>query len=154
MILIIILTITSLGINMFLITNPLSIGVAILCIALSVSLLFSYSISSWLAFLIFLIYVRGILVIFIYFVAVTPNQTINIIKILTILIITFSILFSLVIITNINPIYYNTYHIQTNIFYLIPNTPILIILATILLITIVIVVKLTINAKGPIRPFN
>ena len=52
---------------------------------------------------------------------------------------------------NIHPI--SKYTILANVFYLKSNTPTLIILATILLITIVIVVKLTINIKGPIRPF-
>jgi len=148
-----ILIISSLAINRFIIINPLSIGVSILFIALTVAMLFSFSISSWLAFLIFLIYIRGILVIFSYFVSLTPNQTINILSLILILISTYLILIILSFIISIktNPLSY--YILQSNIFYLESNSPLLLILALILLTTIIIVVKLTINTKGPIRPF-
>lgn len=154
MTLILILVILSLAINIFLIINPLSIGISILLMALIVAILFSYSISSWIAFLIFLIYIRGILVIFSYFVSLTPNQTINILYITTTTLLTYLVLNSTLIALNINTQLSSYYTTQTNIFYLEPNSPILIILAIILLITIIIVVKLTITNKGPLRPFN
>lgn len=150
---ILILIISSLTINIFLIINPLSIGITILFTALIVAILFSYSISSWISFLIFLIYIRGILVIFSYFVSLTPNQTINIISIILILSTTFFILIILTILSNSKSLSSHLYIPQTNIFYLQPNSPTLILLAIILLITIIIVVKLTINTKGPLRPF-
>jgi len=148
-----ILIISSLALNIFIIINPLSIGVSILFIALTVATLFSFTISSWLAFLIFLIYIRGMLVIFSYFVSLTPNQTINILSLIIILISTYIILITIRIIISIKPNPLSTYILQSNIFYLESNSPLLIILASILLITIIIVVKLTINTKGPIRPF-
>jgi len=153
MILITTLIILSLSINIFIIINPLSIGISILLIALIVSILFSYSISSWIAFLIFLIYIRGILVIFSYFVSLTPNQTLNILTILLILSTTFLSLLTLTLILHIKPQSIYLYTTQSNIFYLKSNAAILIILASILLITIIIVVKLTITTKGPLRPF-
>lgn len=149
-----ILIILSISINIFIIINPLSMGVSILFIALTVAILFSYSMSSWIAFLIFLIYIGGILVIFSYFVSLTPNQTINILSIILILTTTYIILFSIITINNIKPEFSPIYTIQSNSFYLKSNSSILILLATILLITIIIVVKLTINFKGPLRPFN
>lgn len=149
-----ILIISSLAINIFIILNPLSIGITILFIALSVAILFSHSISSWIAFLIFLIYVRGILVIFSYFVSLTPNQTTNIISIIITLSFTFLILLSLSYVINIKSLSSSFYNIQSNIFYLKSNSPRLILLALVLLLTIIIVVKLTINTKGPLRPFN
>jgi len=148
------LIILSISINIFIIINPLSIGVSILFIALTVAILFSYSISSWIAFLIFLIYIGGILVIFSYFVSLTPNQTINILSIILILSSTYIILLSIITINNIKPKFSPLYIIQSNSFYLKSNSSILVLLATILLITIIIVVKLTINFKGPLRPFN
>lgn len=148
------LIISSLAINIFIILNPLSIGITILFIALTVATLFSYSMSSWVAFLIFLIYVRGMLVIFSYFVSLTPNQTTNIVSIIITLSITFFILLTLSYITNTKSILSTLYSIQSNIFYLKSNSPRLILLALILLLTIIIVVKLTINTKGPLRPFN
>jgi len=148
------LIILSISINIFIIINPLSIGVSILFIALTVAILFSYSISSWIAFLIFLIYIGGILVIFSYFVSLTPNQTINILSIILILSSTYIILLSIITINNIKPKFSPLYIIQSNSFYLKSNSSILVLLATILLITIIIVVKLTINFKGPLRPVN
>lgn len=154
MTLIITLIILSLSINIFLILSPLSIGITILFIALIVATLFSHAISSWIAFLIFLIYIGGILVIFSYFVSLTPNQTINIIYILVIITITLITLGILSSLLSLKATPITTYVIQSNIFYLKPNSTLLILLATILLITIIIVVKLTITNKGPLRPFN
>jgi len=136
-----ILIISSLALNIFIIINPLSIGVSILFIALTVATLFSFTISSWLAFLIFLIYIRGMLVIFSYFVSLTPNQTINILSLIIILISTYIILITIRIIISIKPNPLSTYILQSNIFYLESNSPLLIILASILLITIIIVIK-------------
>jgi len=96
----------------------------------------------------------GILVIFSYFVSLTPNQTINILSIILILSSTYIILLSIITINNIKPKFSPLYIIQSNSFYLKSNSSILVLLATILLITIIIVVKLTINFKGPLRPFN
>lgn len=148
-----ILLISSLAINIFIIISPLSIGITILFIALSVAIIFSCAISSWIAFLIFLIYVSGILVIFSYFVSLTPNQSTNLISIFITISSTFIILFLLSLVTYIkspSPVIYFT---QSNIFYLKQNSSILILLALILLLTIIIVVKLTTNTKGPLRSF-
>jgi len=153
MTLILILVISSLAINIFIIINPLSIRISILFIALSVAGLFSYSISSWIAFLIFLIYIRGILVIFSYFVSLTPNQTTNLISLITIIFSSFITLLLLSFILNIKTLTISFHSIQLNIFYLQHNTPSLILLAITLLLTIIIVVKLTINTQGPLRPF-
>jgi NADH-ubiquinone oxidoreductase chain 6 len=149
-----ILIISSIAINIFIIINPLSIGISILLIALTVATIFSYTISSWISFLIFLIYIRGILVIFSYFVSLTPNQSTNLLSIIIILISTFITLFFLTIIFNITTLSAPFYHIQSNTFYLKSNTATLILLALILLFTIIIVVKLTTNIKGPLRPFT
>ena len=147
------LIIISLAINIFLIIRPLSIGVTILFIALIVAILFSYAISSWIAFLIFLIYIGGILVIFSYFVSLTPNQSINILYIILTISITILTIYLLTSLISIKPQPLSFYSTQSNIFYLKLNSPILILLALILLITIIIVVKLTTTNKGPLRPF-
>jgi NADH-ubiquinone oxidoreductase chain 6 len=148
------LIILAISINIFIIINPLSIGISILLIALLIAILFSYSMSSWVAFLIFLIYISGILVIFSYFVSLRPNQTINILSIIITILVTYSTLYIIIASLNIKPQSITLYNPQPNIFYLQLNSPVLIILALILLITIIIVVKLTITNKGPLRPFN
>jgi NADH-ubiquinone oxidoreductase chain 6 len=140
--------------SIYILSNPLSIGLAILLIALIISAIFALSITSWLSFLIFLIYVGGILVLFSYFVAITPNQTLP------------AIYTSIILIASIIPIYLVTKKLslappifllsnhKINILYINSTTWTLIILATLLLITIIIVVKITINFKGPLRPFK
>jgi len=134
-----------------LILSPINLGLTILIIALSTSIIFALIYSSWIAFLLFLIYIRGILIIFAYFVTLSPNIPINISKpiLITIPIITYIIFLE-------NSLYppLTTFQININTFYspLTRNT--LIILALVLLLTIVIVVKITSSTKGPLRPFN
>lgn len=145
---IILLSISS---TMLLAISPLSIGIIILVISVMLTLIFSSLISSWIAFLIFLIYVRGILVIFAYFVSLIPNQHTNIIS----LYVPFITSVILIIITSKNIFIPN----QTktlkfiNTFYSENNSSILIILAIALLLAIVVVVKIVTSNKGPLRPF-
>lgn len=130
--------------------RPLNIGIIILGISLILTLIYSQILTSWIAFLIFLIYIGGILVIFTYFVALTPNQQTNV-SLIPIVLIFFS---SLLVITINKPIpisMTNRKFIYT--FYLTRNIQLLVILALILLFTIVVVVKLVIINKGPLRPF-
>lgn len=132
--------------------NPITIGVLILLIALSLAIIYGLTLSSWIAFLLFLIYVRGMLVIFAYFVALSPNQQIN--KFIIIPSITFILVVTLAIIwTNLYPNIAPTYQYLINTFYTNINTPILIIIAIILFLAIVVVVKVVTNNKGPLRPF-
>jgi len=148
-----ILLITSIAFTIFIALNPVSLGIIVLAIALLLAITFSYSISSWVAFLIFLIYIGGILVIFSYFVAIVPNQNLSIIHI--ILSIALSII-SLTIITksiNIKLPIHTTFIKRFNSLYTRSNIYTLILLASILLFTIIVVVKLTILTKGPLRPF-
>ncbi len=148
-----ILTITATTFTASIALNPLTIGLLILFLALILSVTFSLSISSWVALLIFLIYIGGMLVIFSYFVAITPNQNLSAIVLINTL---FSSIFVLAFISYIlnifTPLNIN-YITQTNIIYEKYNIPVLIILALILLFTIVVVVKVSIHNKGPLRPF-
>ena len=149
----IIILISSLAFTIFIAINPVSLGIIILIIALLLAIIFAYSISSWVAFLIFLIYIGGILVIFSYFVAIVPNQTLSIKEITSSAIIS---MISLIIITqalNITQPIISSFTNHFNALYTKSNTLTLIILACILLFTIVVVVKLTMLSKGPLRPF-
>ena len=131
--------------------NPISLGIIILITALILTLIYSTILTSWVAFLIFLIYVGGILVIFAYFVALTPNQQTNIITIPLLLTFCASILTTLLIFNFPATSPTNTKFIYT--FYQANNIQLLLILALILLFTIIVVVKLVTNNKGPLRPF-
>lgn len=139
--------------TLYLASTPIILGANILVMSLLLASVFAAFIRSWFAFLAFLIYIGGMLVIFAYFIALTPNQQIsnfNTLPYILISIITFSVL---TYTANIKiPII--SYMNQGNTILYIPNTaPFLILLALILLLTIVIVVKLTSRTKGPLRPF-
>lgn len=149
----IILLIRTTAFTIFLAINPVSLGIIILIIALLLAVSFAYSISSWVAFLIFLIYVGGMLVIFSYFVAIIPNQNLSIIHIIISIIISLLSLFTITHFLNINPSIISTITNQLNILYIKSTINILILLASILLFTIIVVVKLTTLSKGPLRPF-
>lgn len=147
----IILAITSIA---FLRFSPLQIGLCILIIALLTAIIFAIKISSWIAFLIFLIYIGGILIIFSYFIATTPN-----IKISFIFIISIITLITPTFILFLNRFSSNLIHttqetIKESIFYNIRHIPVLTLLAILLLITLVIVVKVSNTSLGPLRPFN
>lgn len=140
--------------RLFLASTPIILGINILMISLLLSVVFASFIRSWFAFLIFLIYVGGILVIFAYFLALTPNQQIpnsNNLIYSIISIITFS---TLTYVSNINIPPITEFHQGNSTLYLINTAPFIILLAIILLLTIIIVVKLTTRSKGPLRPFN
>jgi NADH-ubiquinone oxidoreductase chain 6 len=143
----------SLFLSILLRPNPLIMGFSILLVALTVGILYGLTISSWLAFLVFLIYVRGILVIFSYFIRLTPNQDLSSNFLLP-------YLSSLTLITLLT---YSTTDIwtpslsnQTNLveyLFIHPNSIILILLTVFLFITIVVIVKTSLHSKGPLRSF-
>lgn len=134
--------------------NPLSMTLIIISIALITACIFCITLSSWYAFLIFLIYVGGILVIFAYFTATSPNQQqISRKKIIKTIVL-------ILLITGASLIYINKNIPLTPIkshqllrLYTSHNIYTLILITLILLITIIIVVKLSSRSKGPLRTF-
>lgn len=134
--------------------NPLSITLIIIFIALITACIFCTTLSSWYAFLIFLIYVGGILVIFAYFTATSPNQqqisSKQIIK--TAIVILLITRLTLAIINRVIPLTPVKSH-QLLRLYTSHNIYTLILITLILLITMVIVVKLSSRSKGPLRTF-
>lgn len=141
----------TLSFSLLLTSNPFIIALSILLIAIIVASIFSLLISSWFAFLIYLIYVGGILIIFSYFLALTPNQPIYPSHV-PILLSTFLLflIFSLSL-----DIWSPSFSIKPQIasLYLYSNCPILILLTLILFLTIIIIVKLSSLSKGPLRSF-
>nr|BDQ44491.1 NADH dehydrogenase subunit 6 [Manus koellikeri] len=139
---------------LYLSTTPIMLGINILIMALLLSATLASSMSSWYAFLVFLIYVGGMLVMFAYFLALSPNQQMptksNVIYIgMTLIILT------IVAIITDTKIFISQEMLQDNTYlYSTSTAPILVLLALILLLTMVIVVKLTNRSGGPLRPFN
>jgi NADH-ubiquinone oxidoreductase chain 6 len=132
--------------------NPITIGISILTIALTLAIIYGLTLSSWIAFLLFLIYIGGILVMFAYFVALSPNQQINKLSITPSLIFIISI-FTVILYIQVYPRITPTFQFLINTFYTNINISLLILLAIILFLTIVVVVKIVTNNKGPLRPF-
>lgn len=145
---------TSIFITLPKINNPLSITLIIIFIALIIALTFCLTLSSWYAFLIFLIYVGGILVIFAYFTATSPNQQkISTKKIIITISITFTIILTILITIKLETTLTLTKSHQLIRIFTSHNIYTLILITLILLITIVIVVKLCSRSKGPLRTF-
>jgi hypothetical protein len=145
--------IISTSLNTLLIITPITLGLNILLISIITSILFAYSNSSWIAFMIFLIYIRGTLVIFSYFLAITPNSSLSSPIHLPLILITPPLIFSILSTINTStPL--SIYTISTNTFYNKSTIISLIIIALILLITIIIVVKIASINKGPLLPLN
>lgn len=139
---------------LYLSTTPIILGINILAMALLLSATLATSIRSWYAFLVFLIYVGGMLVMFAYFLALTPNQQIPTTRNAVYISITLTTLALVAGVTD-TKVFISQEIWQDNMYlYSINTTPILIILALVLLLTIIIVVKLTNRSGGPLRPFN
>lgn len=148
-----ILLMTAVSFSIYLSSTPISLGIRILIIALLLSCTFASIMSSWFAFLIFLIYIGGILVIFAYFLALTPNQHSIPILNLPILVLSLLTLYFIFSISEIKIISIGDFIDGFIFLYRQFNSPLLILFVFILLLAIVIVVKLTYRSKGPLRPF-
>lgn len=136
-------------------TSPLNLGLWILFTALFISLFISTTTSTWFRLLLFLIYIGGILVIFAYFIAISPNQEIRIIPI-TLMALTISSIIIYLFYSTI-PIF-SRYRTTTKslsprpLFFEI-NIIILSTLAIVLLLALILVVKVSRRSIGPLRPF-
>nr|QED22479.1 NADH dehydrogenase subunit 6 [Amynthas sp. FJ201004-02]QED22483.1 NADH dehydrogenase subunit 6 [Amynthas sp. HN201007-02]QED22492.1 NADH dehydrogenase subunit 6 [Amynthas sp. SC201007-03]QED22511.1 NADH dehydrogenase subunit 6 [Amynthas sp. CQ201306-03]QED22512.1 NADH dehydrogenase subunit 6 [Amynthas sp. SC201008-06]QED22513.1 NADH dehydrogenase subunit 6 [Amynthas sp. YN201101-26]QED22519.1 NADH dehydrogenase subunit 6 [Amynthas sp. ZJ201512-05]QED22524.1 NADH dehydrogenase subunit 6 [A len=139
---------------LYLSTTPIMLGINILTMALLLSATLATSMSSWYAFLVFLIYVGGMLVMFAYFLALTPNQQMPTTSNAIYMFMTLITLTTVVLITK-TKVFIPSEVYQDNMYlYSTSTATILIVLALILLLTMLIVVKLTNRSKGPLRPFN
>ena len=146
--------ITTLTLSLILSFNPVTQGIFILLISLTATAILLL-ISSWYAIIIFLIYIRGILVIFAYFSATSQNSKLEIRFLFPSII--FIFLVSLIIFILIPP------HLNSNFFlslsnsqrdlFTSPNIPILTFLISILFLALICIVKICSKDKGPLRPF-
>nr|BDQ44283.1 NADH dehydrogenase subunit 6 [Amynthas robustus] len=139
---------------LYLSTTPIMLGINILAMALLLSATLAASMSSWYAFLVFLIYVGGMLVMFAYFLALSPNQQMPTTSNIIYIVVTLITLTTVTIITETKMSIPQEMHQDNMYLYSLNTSPVIIMLALILLLTVVIVVKLTSRSKGPLRPFN
>nr|QLY90152.1 NADH dehydrogenase subunit 6 [Erpobdella testacea] len=133
--------------------TPVLLLFNILMMALTISWLTGILFSSWYSFLIFLIYIGGMMVMFSYFVALSPNQYMKIKSVITIMMMT-------MLMVSI-PTYFSNNLFQLNntmkfdSLYLYNPTlmSILLFMIMMLLMMMLIVVKMVSTSKGPLRPF-
>ena len=139
--------------------TPLSLGIWILLFSLTIALLVRSFISSWWGIVLFLIYVGGLLVIFAYFRAVTPNQQWELLPLVI-----FSFLLVIILWLN-NDLFFSPDPVLSfNYSYSSSYTPtkitesaniiLYLTLASILFLALIIVVKISRLTSGPLRPFN
>lgn len=142
----------SLGITIIISTSPVILGLWILLISIIIAVLCGSLFFGWFGFIIFLIYIGGILVIFAYFVAIQPNQYFDISNLIYWFILTTT---NLPI--NRHPLIADLFKIRSwwvcSIFY-ISNISVVIILGLVLFLALISVVKITIINVAPLRPYK
>lgn len=139
-------------------STPLLLGLWILLYSLLISALTAISTSSWFGLILFIIYIGGILVIFAYFAALSPNQT-YISPILSLTLPTSIIIFFMYLnrtkIHLFTPSHIFLSYTKINtIIYTQEQAPILVFLVILLLLALILVVKITKHTRGPLRPFH
>lgn len=145
----------TLAFSLVLASSPLFLGLWVLFLALSISLLMGALTTSWLGLFIFLIYVGGLLVIFAYFVALAPNHLIESKSILLLTLATYPSLVFILWPNFIMPatdFLENTQSLITTLLFF-SNISIYIFLALILFLALIAVVKVSSISAGPLRPF-
>nr|APH08721.1 NADH dehydrogenase subunit 6 [Benthomangelia sp. JEU-2016] len=147
-----------------LMSQPLSLGLMIMISTLFMCVISAMFLSQWYGYILFLIYVGGLLVMFAYVAALSPNILFDratpflFMLIMTIMFMIFYTQYMFVDLTSLE--YFNTYtkmkFLKTyGIEMISPQmTSILISLATILLINLVVVVKICYYRHASLRPFE
>lgn len=155
---VIISLILAFSVTLPLILTPITLGINIFCIASLAAITVTLYFSPWFGLTLFIIYVGGLLVIFSYFIATSPNQKIKIIY----PIILISIIFVIALYnSDYNAISFlpalfiesRTINNQYAILYSPNYILITITLALLLLLALIFVVKISNRKDGPLRPF-
>jgi len=140
------------GFGVFSAGSPISLGVWILFMSGLLSVFFGRVGLSWFGFVVFLIYVGGILVIFSYFVAIQPNQYFSLRYPVLIISLTVFILLGFD-----SPILLDTFKGSdwwVTYVYTQDRAGVIFLLGFVLFLAIVGVVKITTLSAGSLRPFN
>lgn len=145
----------SLSFSIILSSSPLTIGLWVLLLALSLAAVVTRTISPWFGLTIFLIYVGGMLVIFAYFAALTPNQPHEMLKILLTLLFTITLItLPALLLGNLSQSFTSYYLSKPELTIITPWTSsVFIVVVIILFFILVSVVKVADIFKGPLRPF-
>nr|YP_009373450.1 NADH dehydrogenase subunit 6 [Echyridella menziesii]AQT38533.1 NADH dehydrogenase subunit 6 [Echyridella menziesii] len=148
-------------VNLTMPMHPLPMGLMILSLAFTTCLLLS-STSPWYAYMLFFIFIGGMLVMFTYIASLSPNITLLVNTQPTILLLTMIIL--IILTTKMQPqIMRTTTELKSetssttqfiSLLYYDNTSMMLLLLAAILLIMMVLVVKLCSTMAGTLRPYH
>nr|QIT03436.1 NADH dehydrogenase subunit 6 [Paralvinella hessleri] len=154
--LLILATTLALSVSMPMATTPLTLGLWVLGIALMMASWISSITLTWFSMILFLIYISGMLVMFAYFVAMTPNFTIPnklLLPTMGLLLLTCTLTLKATILPWPH---FTTEHLLPTQQFMFQTTqsPILIFLVVLLFLAMVLAVKISDRNQGPLRPFN
>ena len=131
--------------------SPVTLGFWVLLLSILTSLLIGCIFLSWFGFIVFLIYIGGILVIFSYFVAIQPNQNINMKKVFF-----WSSMRFLNLPINIYPVLIDLFYRGSwwlSSLFSFSNISVLLALGLVLFLALVSVVKIRLINIAPLRPY-
>lgn len=135
--------------------SPIVLGLWVLMFALFSAIALSVSHASWVGLMIFIIYVGGLLVMFAYFVALTPNLIIEGVTMVSLASTSALFFFTLFVFsTPINLKTFTTYSNHPIIIFFTLSPVMVIIIAVVLFIALISVVKLCRRFSAPLRPFS
>nr|AIL54892.1 NADH dehydrogenase subunit 6 [Spirobrachia sp. YL-2014] len=145
----------SLLMSFALISNPMSLSLNILILAFISSILISFF-SSWMAILMFLIYISGMLIMFIYFAAISMKKKMEFINSFPMMIFIFFNFLIFYPFSNLSLNYMFDLKLIPSSIYLLLNSNynMLIFLIMFLFLSLIIVVKIIFSNKSPLRPFK
>lgn len=143
------------------ISSPLLFGALIMISTLIGATLLAFTYTSWYAYILFLVFIGGLLVMFAYVSALTPNTLLKLpVKILTTALFP-ALLLATIINSSPSPIIKLIPHYDSSLIkntsthlYFISSYPLFIVLILTLLLILAIVVKICIFGNGPLRPFE
>nr|UZN44224.1 NADH dehydrogenase subunit 6 [Acharax sp. NY-2022] len=144
-------------------TQPLSLGLSIMYISITSCMLIGLEISSWFGYILFLVFIGGLLVMFSYVAALMPNVFFSNMQSLLLFMLSFIEFFLLFLwfwfpmsskIMNMSMHYIFMQESMTGMIICSNmNMNTLIFLGVILLLTLIAVVKICFNQDAPLRPF-
>lgn len=133
----------------------MAMGGIVMAMALLSTLMINLTLNSWFSLILFLIYITGLLVMFGYLLAITPNvRFVGLRKFSSLFILVFVLTIMSVIKTVHRPDNKNKFDIEVVVMYKGINLIVYWIIAVVLLIALILVVAICFKSPSPLRPFT